>query len=134
MSAFFATSQKGRIPSWSPELEAEILDDLVDHFWEEFPREACGVITEDGEVIRFQNRSRQPDQFRVGSIQVIRRLGWKGYLRGEGVQLIYHSHRQSTNPSQTDELFMQHMARVWPAVDHLIFTHRRLYDVWTVGQ
>lgn len=129
MSDFFETSPRERTLSWSAEQEQETLEFLVAHYWDSYPKEAIGVITDDLEIIELKNRSRHRDRFLVMPWDMLK-LG-RGYWTGKGLQLIYHSHRQSTSPSQADMAFMGYIRNVWPGVDHLIFTPSGEYSVWT---
>jgi hypothetical protein len=46
---------------------------------------------------------------------------------------VYHSHRESTSPSQVDEVFMKVLHGRWPHVRHLIFTPDKNYQIWGVS-
>lgn len=86
----------------------------------------------DGSVIRFRNWSLVPDKFLTLGFPLLRR-GWKTWRHGRGVQYLYHSHRKSPSPSQTDQAFMKILHSRWPHVHHLIFTPDRDYEIWRVS-
>ena len=118
------------MPLFSPEQVQKILSQLVGHFHDTYPKEAVGVILKDGSVMRFRNWSSDPDRFLVLPVSLIWSLGWSAYWRGTGIQAVYHSHRQGTSPSETDQVFMQRSARVWPHVNHLIFNPDGSFQTW----
>jgi len=91
------------------------------------------VVMEDGSVVPFKNRADRPDRFRTLGLELLVRYGWRAWWRGRGVSYLYHSHRQTTHPSQTDVTFMRVNSRRWPHVQHLIFTPDGRYEVWRLG-
>lgn len=114
------------------ETEQRVLDQLICHYYDTYPREAVGVVLRNGSVVRLRNWSRREDRFLSLGLKLIPTLGWKAWRHGRGISLSYHSHRESTRPSQIDEAFMRVLADRWPHVDHLIFTPDGQYDLWRV--
>lgn len=131
MSVSFVTSQRGRTLLSSPEAEQRVVDLLLSHYQATYPREAVGVVMGDGSVLRFTNWSLRPDRFRTLGLPLLR-WGWKAWRRGHGVAYIYHSHRKSTRPSESDVQFMRVLKGRWSHVDHLIFTPDGEYDIWSL--
>lgn len=117
----------------SPEVEQRVLDQLICHYIEAYPREAVGVVLRDTSIIQFRNWSNQPHQFLTAGFSLLRTKGWKAWRHGKDVVYLYHSHRQSTSPSQIDQGFMRVMYARWPHVQHLIFTPDRRYEIWGVS-
>ena len=109
-----------------PKIQAELLD----HWHEGSPREVVGLILDDGSLIRLTNLSRKVDEFLVGFWEILFKLGWKALRHGEGINMIYHSHTYTTEPSQSDEAFASFLASRWPGVAHLIFIPDHTFDVW----
>lgn len=116
----------------SPEVEQRLLDQLICHYHDSYPKEAVGVVLNDSSTIRLRNRSSQPNTFRTLGLNLLGTLGWKGWMYGHGITYLYHSHRQVTSPSQTDQAFMKVLYERWPHVRHLIFTPDRRYDIWEI--
>lgn len=127
MSVFFGISRKVETPS--SYLEA-LVPELLTHYFDVYPREAIGVITDEWDILRLKNLSRYEDRFATFPISLLFKGGWGTYWRGEGLELVYHSHRKVTNPSKTDEAFMEFLYGAWPQVNHLIFTPDGEYSVW----
>lgn len=115
--------------SLSREAPDDLIERLLAHLTAEWPREAVGVITDDWEIIPFRNLSRHEGRFLVWPGKLFRR-GRAMFFKGEGLQLIYHSHRKDTRPSEVDIGFMDYLSEAWPHVDHLILNSDGDYQIW----
>lgn len=107
--------------SFSPEAAQRILNQLLGQYHTVTPREACGVILADSSVIQLRNWARA-GRFHFTGFKLIWLLGWRAFRHGDGIAYIYHSHRESTRPSKTDLVFMNHLSHRWPGVGHVIFS------------
>ena len=104
--------------------------ELKDHWEDSFPHEAVGLVLDDNSVMRLKNKSDDEDSFFVSAWQILWNLGWSTLRYGHGVSMIYHSHTDTSDPSDLDKTFMQVIARRWPGVNHLIFVPDTEYAVW----
>lgn len=120
------------MPLSYPEVGPRLLDELVGYYYEAYPREAVGVVMTDGSVVPFKNRSVVPHRFYTTGFPLLQQFGWQAWRHGDGVAYFFHSHRQTTRPSETDKTFMGVLASRWPHVKHLIFTPSREYSIWAV--
>jgi proteasome lid subunit RPN8/RPN11 len=100
-----------------PSLQAE----LNDHYIASYPKEAVGLLLDNGSTLRLKNWSRRHDRFLVGYWRIFRKLGWSGLRHGAGVMFIYHSHPVDAYPSTDDLDFAQRLKPRWPKVQHMIF-------------
>lgn len=114
----------------APDLPQKLRDELNDHWAEVWPREAVGLILDDGSTLRLRNWSRRPDRFLVGWWSIWLKLGWQALKTGAGIQTIYHSHLVSAQPSLQDRQFMSEVAKKWPHVNHLIYVPAYEYSIW----
>ena len=130
MSVSFETSPRGRTQLFSQEAAQRILSQLLAHHEVTKPREAVGVVLRDSSVIRFRNWSRKTHAFKASNFKLLWLLGWGAWRHGTGIAYIYHSHTQSSSPSQTDQAFMYQLAQRWPSVGHLIFTPHGEFSIY----
>jgi proteasome lid subunit RPN8/RPN11 len=98
-----------------------MVDEIIAHAREEWPRECCGVVAaENGRatrVYRAENAAKQPNLgYLIEGIDLYR--VWSEIEdRGWALEAIYHSHPKSpARPSQTDI----NLADQWPDATYLI--------------
>jgi [CysO sulfur-carrier protein]-S-L-cysteine hydrolase len=111
------------------EIDAELLQQMVDHAVQDAPAECCGVVAVErggnGGTIRAITihaasnaapQEQRPRRFEIDGREVLRLID---EIDGEGLDLgaIYHSHtRTAPYPSQTDINY----AKSWPGVEWVI--------------
>lgn len=124
------TSPKERTPLSFQDLPPSLSRELNDHASAEYPKEAVGLLLTNGDTLRLHNWSRRNDRFLVGYWRVLRKLGWGGLHRGEGISFIYHSHPVDSYPSTDDRTFASKMKLRWPHVSHMIFVPATEFYLW----
>lgn len=112
------------------DMPQSLRDEFTAHYIEAYPKEAVGLITDKGEVVRLKNWSRRTDRFLVGYWAIFRRFGWKGLIKGQGINVIYHSHRIEAFPSPWDQELMLKMEQRWPHVAWLIYVPGTEFMMW----
>jgi proteasome lid subunit RPN8/RPN11 len=102
------------------QIDAALLERVVDHARRDFPNECCGMIAvRDGRAVAVHeatNVAASPLRFEVEGREILRA---QDAFEADGAELgaIYHSHtRSEPYPSQTDVNF----AAGWPGVEWLI--------------
>jgi len=102
------------------QIDAALLERVVDHARRDFPNECCGMIAvRDGRAVAVYeatNVAASPLRFEVEGREILRA---QDAFEADGAELgaIYHSHtRSEPYPSQTDVNF----AAGWPGVEWLI--------------
>ncbi len=108
-------------------------EELLTQYHEAYPREAIGVIFEDGTTFPLRNWSRKPRKFITPAFDLWRHYGFDTWFRGTGITHIYHSHAKIPRPSKSDQRFMAVLAVRWPHVKHLIYCPDGSYAVWQYG-
>jgi proteasome lid subunit RPN8/RPN11 len=99
------------MPPSFQDLPPRLQADLTDHWEQTRPREAVGLVLNDGSTLPLKNWIKAVDKFAVGFWSVLWNLGWSTLRRGDGVMMVYHSHPQSSEPSPMDKNFMVVLAR-----------------------
>lgn len=114
--------------SLPPKLKTE----LGDHAEWVAPKEAVGLVLDDGSTLPLRNWARGDTHFLVGFWSILWHLGWNALRHGDGISMIYHSHPQGhgTQPSYVDKTFMAMTATRWPGVNHLIYVPGDEYSIW----